>query len=232
MTTVKEIYQEGLDLLSSNSFHYNDNTDRAYEEDLLDYSGFEYRTGASKVVLILDDCVLKTSFNGTVEFDEDGEEVFVENFPDYAKMEYDLYQAAKERGIEFFFAKTTKVNDSIYEQPRVDATISDVRCEEDTLPDDYFPSGQPPYRHIGNADAVTDFCEKNGLHKLYFNIKFNAIRYFLGSYSIEELKKLNDFLTEYDINDISATNCGWIDGRLVIFDFCGFDTSTGEILSE
>lgn len=231
MTATNTIYQEALDLLS-NCFHYDNNTGVVYEEDMLDYSEFGYMCGASKVVIILDDCVLKTSYSGEVKEDEDGEDYFTDDFPDYAAMEYNIYQAAVEEGLEKFFAKTEKVDIGIYEQPRVDATVLEYRYDEAFLPFRYFNGrNKAPYFNEKDTDKVIDYCEKNGLHKIYFRIKFNVIRYFLAAYSIEELKRLNEFLIEYDINDISETNCGWIDGKLVAFDFCGFGSSTEKILS-
>lgn len=233
MTKTETTYQEALDLLSS-CFHYDNKTCEVYEEDLLNYSGFGYECGASKVVIILDDCVLKTSYSGEVSEceDEEGNREITENFPDYANLEYQLYQAAAEVGLDKFFAKTSKVDDYVYEQSRVDASIVDLKHDNVELPWGYFHGrNKPRYYNEKDTDKIIEYCEKNGLHKLYFRIKFNAIRYFLAEYSIEELKKLNEFLIEYDINDISETNCGWIDGNLVIFDFCGFGSETEKILS-
>lgn len=232
MTTTDTLYQEAINTLDV-TFHYDDSTGTVYEEDYLDYSDFGYQCGASKVVIILDDCVLKTSYGGIVEEDEDGDEVFVEEFPDYAKMEYEIYMAAKTEGLEYFFAKTEEVYSHIYEQPKVDATVDDYRYNDDDLPKHYFNGkSKAPYLDIKDTDKLLDYCKKNGLAGLQLRIKFDVIRYFLATYSFPELQKLHKFLIKYDINDISASNCGWINGKLVIFDFCGFKTSTEEILSK
>lgn len=237
MTITDILYQEALNTLNV-TFHYVDSTDGVYEEDYLDYSDFSYQCGASKVVIILDDCVLKTSYGGIVEEDADGDEVLVEEFPDYARMEYEIYMAAKAEGLEYFFAKTEKVSSYIYEQPKVDATVNDYRYgydydDDDDLPKHYFNGkSKAPYLNIKDTDKLLDYCKKNGLAGLQSRIKLDVIRYFLASYSFPELQRLHKFLIKYDINDIRAGNCGWIDGKLVIFDFCGFKTSTEEILSK
>lgn len=232
MTITDTLYQEALDTLTT-TFHYDDNIGGVYEEDYLDYSDFGYRCGASKVVIILDDCVLKTSYGGIAKEDKGGDEILVEGFPDYAKMEYEIYMAAKSEGLEYFFAKTEEVCSHIYEQPRVDITVEEYHYNNDDLPKHYFNSkNKAPYLNIKDTDELIDYCERNGLAGLQLRIKFDVIRYFLAAYSFPELQRLHKFLIKYDINDIRAGNCGWIDGKLVIFDFCGFKTSTEEILSK
>ncbi len=232
MTITDTLYQEALDTLTA-TFHYDDSIGGVYEEDYLDYSDFGYRCGASKVVLILDNCVLKTSYSGIVDEDEDGDDVLVDGFPDYAKMEYEIYMAAKAEGLEYFFAKTEEVYSNIYEQPRVDATVDEYRYDNDDLPIYYFNGkNKAPYLNIEDTDKLLDYCERNGLAGLQSRIKLDVIRFFLAAYSLPELKRLYEFLIKYDINDIRAGNCGWIDGKLVIFDFCGFMTLTEEILSK
>lgn len=232
MTTTDTLYQEAINTLNT-IFHYDDSIGGVYEEDYLDCSDFGYQCGASKVVIILDNCVLKTSYGGIVEKDEDGDDVLVDGFPDYAKMEYEIYMAAKAKQLDYFFAKTKEVYPSIYEQPKVDATVDDYRCNDDDLPKCYFNGeDKAPYLDIKDTDKLLDYCKRNGLAGLQSRIKLSVIRFFLAAYSISELQRLHKFLTKYDINDISAANCGWIDGKLVIFDFCGFKTSTEEILSK
>ena len=232
MTITDTLYQEALDILAT-AFHYDDSTGGVYEEDYLDYSDFGYQCGASKVVLILDDCVLKTSYSGIVEEDEDGDDVLVNGFSNYAKMEYEIYMAAKAEGLEYFFTKTEEVCPNIYEQPKVDATVSDYRYNDDDLPKRYFNGrNKAPHLNIKDTDKLLDYCKRNGLAGLQSRIKLDVIRYFLAAYSFPELQRLHKFLIKYDINDIRAGNCGWIDGKLVIFDFCGFKTSTEEILSK
>ena len=52
-TLYKTDYNEAVDILSE-VFHYDEDTGIVYEEGILDDSGFEWRTGASKVVIILE----------------------------------------------------------------------------------------------------------------------------------------------------------------------------------
>ena len=232
MTITDTLYQEALNTLTT-GFHYNDSTGGVHEEGYLDYSDFDYQYGASKVVIILDDCVLKTSYSGIAEEDENGDEVLVNGFPDYAKMEYEIYMAAIAGRLEYFFARTEEVCSHIYEQPKVDVTVNNYHYDDDDLPKHYFNGkNKAPYLNIKDTDKLLDYCQRNGLAGLQSRIRLDVIRYFLAAYSFPELQRLHEFLIKYDINDIRAGNCGWINGKLVIFDFCGFKTSTEEILSK
>lgn len=45
--------------------------------------------------------------------------------------------------------------------------------------------------------------------------------------SMEELKRLDAFLEEFDINDLHNGNLGMLNGRPVIFDYSGYESNTG-----
>lgn len=237
-TLYKTDYDEAVDILSE-VFHYDEDSGTVFEEGVLDDSDFEWHCGASKVVIVLEDCVLKTSYSGLSWYNEETcEDEVSDDFPDYAKMEYQLYQAAEDVGVDYFFTETKEVAPSIYEQQKVDFSVSDyVGGYDKKLPITYkFESiyGRQinPPQFILNCEGLHSYCEKHGLKDLVGRIKPDVLGYFLATYSHEALYDLQQFLEEYDINDIRAGNCGWINGELKIFDFCGFKTETEKILSK
>lgn len=235
-TLYKTDYDEAVDILSE-VFHYDEDADTAHESEILDDADFEWRTGASKVVIVLENCVLKTSYSGTSWYNEETcDYEMTEEFPDYAKMEYQLYQAAKDVGVDYFFAETKEITSVIYEQKKVDFTVSNY-LDEEHIPAGYKFHGvysiqlSPP-QFVLNCEGLHNYCRRNGLKDLIGRIKPDVLGYFLAAYSHDALDDLQQFLVEYDINDIRAGNCGWINGELKIFDFCGFKTETEKILSK
>lgn len=236
-TLYKTDYDEAVDILSE-VFHYDEDTGSVFEEGVLDDSDFEWRTGASKVVIILEDCVLKTSYSGVSWYNEETcDDEMTEEFPDYAKMEYQLYQAAEDVGVDYFFAETKEIAPSIYEQKKVDLSVEDYSEYDKLMPVGYqyhsvYGLQQIPPQFVLNCEGLHGYCRKNGLKDLVGRIKPDVLGYFLAAYSHDALDDLQQFLVEYDINDIRAGNCGWINGELKIFDFCGFKTETEKILSK
>ena len=77
---------------------------------------------------------------------------------------------------------------------------------------------------------IRDFVRKNGLGFLYDKTGVGAIRILMMHHSVEELTKLENFLYDYDINDLHNCNMGIFNGELKIFDFSGFGSDTSEIL--
>lgn len=236
-TLYKTDYNEAVDILSE-VFHYDEDTGIAYEEGILDDSGFEWRTGASKVVIILEDRVLKTSYSGSSWYNEETcDDEMTDDFVDYAKMEFQLYQAAKNLDISYFFAETEEVAPAVYEQEKIDLSVEEYSERDKFMPIGYqyhsvYGNQQTPPQFILNCEGLHSYCRHNGLKDLIGRIKPDVLGYFLAAYSKEELENLQIFLEKYDINDIRAGNCGWINGELKIFDFCGFKTETEKILSE
>ena len=236
-TLYKTDYDEAIDVLSE-VFHYDEDNGTVYEEGVLDDSDFEWYCGASKVVIILEDCVLKTSYSGLSWYNEETcDDEMTDDFSDYAKMEFQLYQAAKDLNIDYFFAETEEVAPAIYEQEKVDLSVEEYTEHDKVMPIGYqyhsvYGNQQIPPRFVLNCGGLHSYCRHNGLKDLVGRIKPDVLGYFLAAYSQEELENLQVFLKEYDINDIRAGNCGWIDGHLKIFDFCGFKTETEKILSK
>lgn len=243
MINYSEEFRDALNILTNNDFHIYAHTDELYESKILDDSDFNWHEGASKVVICLDGYVLKKSYCGSChnkceddEEDEDCEDDIIydeEPFPDYARTEYLVYEAAKDYGIQHLFAKTIQVNDVVYAQERVDFTADEYEnddIDEDIFDDSYFDGEEfPPYIPGGYA-RLTKLCQDNKLGDFKGRVRPAALSYLLGALSPEELRSLSKFLKDYDINDIHTANIGWIDGELKIFDFCGFKSNTGKLI--
>ncbi len=236
-TLYKADYDEAVDILSE-VFHYDEDTGTVFEEGILDDSDFEWHTGASKVVIVLEDCVLKTSYSGVSWYNEETcDDEMTDDFVDYAKMEFQLYQAAKDLDISYFFAETEEVAPAVYKQEKIDLSVKEYIERDKVMPIGYqyhsvYGQQQIPPQFVLNCEGLHSYCRHNDLKDLIGRIKPDVLGYFLAAYSKEELENLQVFLKEYDINDIRAGNCGWINGKLKIFDFCGFKTETEKILSK
>ena len=126
----------------------------------------------------------------------------------------------------------------MYKQEKVDLSVEDYAEHDKLMPvgyryySTYGHQQQIPPQFVLDCEGLHAYCKQNGLKDLIGRIKPDVLGYFLATYSQKELEKLQVFLKEYDINDIRAGNCGWIDGKLKIFDFCGFKTETEKILSK
>lgn len=234
------------------SFEYNrDITDaiHALEEDIWTYGDgdlyndycledFEWHYGVSKVVIMCDDVVVKTAFAGMVESDyneetEDYEERFIPNEDDECAVEYEVYKKAVEYGLEKFFAKIEPTEVAgVYIQEKCDVTLSDLYDLEE-FDDEYsgLIKGHDLYKN-SDYEELKALGENNGLSELFFRTRNSQTStYLFDNYSLEDLLKLQSFLVEFDINDIHGSNAGLFGDKIKIFDFCGYESNTGSLVS-
>lgn len=193
--------------------------------------------GASKVCVLLEDCVLKTSIDGWIEdFDEETydslpepEKNYFLNDMDDCAVEFFIYQKAIEEGVSRFFCKTEKTRIStIFKQEKCDTVLSDFH-------DTQLTKKKNNSSLKVKEDIALYYCKKDlrtiynalGLFDLKDRVLGNIARgYLLAYYSVNDLKCLQRFLSKYDINDLHAKNIGMMNGKPVIFDFCGYGSST------
>ena len=69
------------------------------------------------------------------------------------------------------------------------------------------------------SKATSEACEKD---ELDYSWSPSLWEVFVQYYGIEFCKKLTTFLQENYINDIRLDNCGMINGRPVLIDYCGY----------
>lgn len=230
MTRTQE-YEEAVSVLS---YDYAITIDGDVDDEC-DLHGYTWRSGASKIVILMDNYVLKTSF--TYEQDEDEpylDEEYTPNYnecPDYANMEYLLYQEAVARGIGYMFCKTEQCNDKVYKQEKVDLTCEQYEYDEADFDVEDYANAYCLSIFDGTAHQMEECLAAHELTDLKKYVKCGAMPYILAEWNKEELHKLLDFCRDYDINDIHNNNIGWLNGELKIFDFCGFNSNTQNLLN-
>lgn len=208
-------------------FHtYDEDPETIYED--VDLDEYEWHSGVSKVCIIYDDVVLKKSFSGYVddydcekgEYKEEPD--FTEWDIDYAELEYQVYLHSRLENVSMFFAEMISLENGVYAQEKCDIILeADLqKSKKDRISKSY------------SEDTISSFCINNNLNKLPYRIRPQVLPYFISEYTPEELKKLEDFMEKYDINDIHTANVGWFNGRLKIFDYCGYGSSTSKKIKE
>lgn len=216
-------YIDVMELLNEDHYTYDGDEGVIYDE--YPFDEYNWATGASKICIVVNDIVFKTSFSGYA-YDYDYEEsdyyeepIFEKWDRDYCLMEYQLYQLACKWGVEKFFAETIKVMPYVYAQPR----CGEIRGEN---------SKTFHIKDITDTDNFISIVDELGLESLRKKLGTLDFRYFVAVYSIDELLKLQSFLDFYEINDLHGHNFGWFGGELKFFDFCGYNSDTFEKLSQ
>lgn len=189
-------------------------------------SGWNWETGASKLVIIPDDnydFVIKIPFNSssepTVDWDDD------EFYPlecarlpitggysfDYCQSETEYYELAIEEGVSMFFAETIYLGDyggyPVYLQEKCEKVYSKREGEN------------PTPKQVKQAKEL--YANNYGIGSLIE--KF--IYYMLEKYEKESVEKFSEFLENCGIGDLHSGNYGYsaIDGRPILFDFSGYN---------
>lgn len=228
-----EEFQEAVDCLSNEYYFYGGND---YYEDgdtsvfnpealnrfIAHYSGM-WENGASKVCLCFPDYVLKTSFVAEVVHNDYNNETkeWEQEFRsledvDYCEVEYKVYQAAKKKGLEKFFAETMRIEDSpVYIQ----------EAYEESLDDSWDSSISEEIRA-----RVVNIQSDDPLYQLSLRVSEETLMVLINQNSEEDLIALGGFLDRFDINDLHEGNSGWFHGRLKFIDFCGYGSITSEVV--
>lgn len=123
----------------------------------------------------------------------------------YCATEEELYQKAKENGVEEFFLETKCIGTyegiPIYIQPKVESGMY--------------------------GTGVTPSKDSEAIYKAYKETELGVFDNYFGAMIIEfygEIKslKLFNFIKEQNINDLHAGNCGFMGNAPVIFDYSGY----------
>lgn len=229
-----EEFQEALDCLSNEyyfyagSSYYEDGETSVFNPERLNrfishYDGVMWENGASKVCLCFSDYVLKTSFVAEVTRSDWNEETktWEQDFKslediDSCEVEYKVYQAAKEAGLEEFFAETFQLDDSpVYMQ----------EAFEESLDDRWDSSVTEEIR-----ERVINIDSNDPLHQLSTRVSEETLMILINQNTEDKLVALGKFLDRFDINDLHEGNSGWFNGRLKFIDYCGYGSSTSEVV--
>lgn len=212
-------------LLDSHYTYENDGNQGIYDEYPFDELScelrhidenfsFDYTCGASKIVAVLNDVVLKIPFSGIAydydwlgnPLDEPEFKNYADYEPNYCEIEAKVYEEAKKIGIEDFFAETIKVNDKVYAQPRFSVDVMDYEDNDDT---DY--RGAAELRKLYRLTQIP-LCVFDSWYK---------------TYDSNTLAKFSKFISEHKINDLHEKNIAlFSDGKFRLIDYSGFCSGT------
>lgn len=228
------------DALSGDFHTYDEEEGVMYEDYRLD--GYTWRTGITKVVVILNDFVMKKGFHGLVkDSDENGflepeDFIYVAWDINYGTLEYQVYVRAVARGVSQFFADMEALGDEVYAQEKCAYTIEDVMYDNTPLDKDDWVITHSAMSN-DEFEGIMEDLGKHDIWDLDSHIRGAVIPWFYFNYSYEELRKLADFLNEYDINDIHTANAGFFWNKeknkyeIKMFDYSGFASDTSEIIA-
>lgn len=125
---------------------------------------------------------------------------------DHAAREAQIYQEARAMDLEQFFVPCKKIGEisslEVFEMELVEVG-------EDLVTSDMWRkcSGSMSSEEI--VDVIDDDC---GFIEALFPFY----------YSVEEMTRLYDFISELEINDLHSGNIGYENGRIVIIDYSGY----------
>lgn len=164
--------------------------------------------GCSKFVIFLnDEEVIKIPFNGMYMYDEDDDEYYFREFEisDYCKKEAEVYRAAVQEGLAFFFAKTALAG---FAQGGYPIYISDRVC----------PFNDDPSRRNSFSD---ESYKKAKEYHCSFSPSWLACA--LEYYGEEDVERLIAFVKKENVGDFHLGNVGFTkDGAPIIFDYSGY----------
>lgn len=213
---------------------------------------FTWGSGVSKVAIVCssfdgNDYALKTAYVGAAytpydpDKEDDSEEDEDWQFSEYkhadeCRVEYLVYRAAVAAGLGHFFAEMIKIDTGIYMQEKYDTSISRLEDEdmklhisETLLTSDLCECHRSDWI-LWERSAVEDLVDRVGLDSLFSHLRCNCSSFmmFYNRYSIIELRRLQAFLDEYDINDLHSSNIGVFGSDVKFIDYCGYESSTSE----
>lgn len=213
----KEAYA-AIKTLATADFIYDEDANDLYDPSWDD--NFNYYTGATKVCIVVGRLVFKTSYTGFVEVWGDEKKGiedkiihYDEESVDYADVEYKVYQHAITWGVDKFFAPIESLGNGVYVQARVERWFDMCRR--------FTPTS---IKENPEIQATIDIIKEYDLYPIPEGLTHACLINKLAT--LDELKKLATFIDSFDINDLHDGNLGWYDGHPVIFDYCGYDSST------
>lgn len=208
-------------------------------------AGYHPICGMTKVCFVFDEFVIKTSFDYKVMYPLICGDVVKEviELEDACETEYLAYRKAVEEGLGDFFFETDYLGCGIYVQERCEKSLQDARCfrgEFDSVAKEYNE-----YERECAIDALVDSIPEeeaemdvdeyttvgDSVRYVDSYLKEDCVTNFIQTYDSGSMVKLARFLFNYDITDIHDANVGFDKiGRLRIFDFSGFCSSTRELV--
>lgn len=209
-----------------------DNGLEAYNWDMDNIVG-ELYSGASKIVFSPygANYVVKAPITGALVYEDENDYEYVTgNHIDYYSQsrsetycidEYNLYLEATKRGVEKFFAYieelTSPIEERVFIQEKVNLFPALDSNTLDTLVKNTAKNLIP--------DAELNFAQEHHILELYNALGYDADILFAlyDIYPLVELQALNNFIKDYDINDLTYNNMGIRDDNTIcFFDYSGY----------
>lgn len=208
-------------------------------------AGYHPVCGMTKVCFVFDEFVIKTSFNYKVMYPFINGVVTkkVVELEDACETEFLAYRKAVEAGLGDFFFETDYLGCGIYVQERCEESLQDARYFRDDS--DSTTKEYSEYERECAIDALVESIPEeeadedideyttvgDSVRYIDSYLKEDCVTNFLQTYDSGSMVKLAKFLFNYDITDIHDANVGFDKvGRLRIFDFSGFCSSTRELV--
>ena len=215
------------------------------EELQFEEAGYHPICGMTKVCFVFDEFVIKTSFDYKVTYPSiDGGVIKkVIDLEDACETEYLAYRKAVEEGLGDFFFETDYLGCGIYVQERCEESLQDARYSRDEF--DSVTKEYSEYERECAIDALVDSIPEeeaemdvdeyttvgDSVRYIDSYLKEDCVTNFLQTYDSDRMVRLARFLFNYDITDIHDANVGFDKvGKLRIFDFSGFCSSTRELV--
>lgn len=209
-------------------------------------AGYHPVCGMTKVCFVFDEFVVKTSFDYKVMYPFNGDGSVTKKvieLEDACETEYLAYRKAVEAGLGDFFFETDYLGCGIYVQERCEESLQDARYfrdDSDSVTKEYSEYERECaidalVESIPEEEAEVDIDEYttvgDSVRYIDSYLKEDCVTNFLQTYDSGSMVKLAKFLFNYDITDIHDANVGFDKvGRLRIFDFSGFCSSTRELV--
>lgn len=222
---LEEIFFEG-------EVYETDNGLEAYNWDMDNIVG-ELYSGASKIVFSPygANYVVKAPITGTLTYeDEDDYEYIHSNHIDYYSQsrsetycvdEYNLYLEATKRGVEKFFAYIQEITSPIDERVFIQEKVNLFPALDSNTLDTLVKNTAKNLI----SDAELNFAQEHNILELYYALGCDADVLFAlyDTYPLVELQALNNFIKDYDINDLTYNNMGVRDDNTIcFFDYSGY----------
>lgn len=209
-------------------------------------AGYHPVCGMTKVCFVFDEFVIKISFDYKVMYPLIGDGSVTKKvieLEDACETEYLAYRKAVEAGLGDFFFETDYLGCGIYVQERCEESLQDARYfrdDSDSVTKEYSEYERECaidalVESIPEEEAEVDIDEYttvgDSVRYIDSYLKEDCVTNFLQTYDSGSMVKLAKFLFNYDITDIHDANVGFDKvGRLRIFDFSGFCSSTRELV--
>ena len=224
---LKEKFKKVIEILSEPFYTYFGDEGVIYDEFPLEEIESSWCSGCTKVCVVEDNVVFKTSFRGYVyDFDDEKNDYYDEPIierwnTDYCKLEFDVYVEALTAGLGKFFAKTIQVSPYVYAQEKCEIDLCNLICSNEKR--DFKKSSL-------EDKELEDYIKSKGLSSLSISLGLTAMSFLIAQYDIDDLYELEKFIDDYDINDLHSSNMGFFNGKLKFFDFSGYNSDTFELL--